>query len=592
MSNKKDKPKKKIYKKPIKFQTIAIIVGAVVAIMISAYSAFMSTAPAKGDISYLQFREKLNNNEIISAQIIDTQDTFKIETTSEESYNVINPDYDDFKKELLESGVQMEIRQRTAEEALVGVALSIPTMLIIFVLLWFILRSVGGQTTTLFKILKPEDIVTFDDVAGMSETKREVEFAVSQLKNREKLKKLGARPCKGIILEGPPGTGKTLLAKAIAGEAGVPFISTSGADFVEMFVGLGAARVRALWDLALTNAPCVIFIDEIDAVGRRRSSGGDGASVEGNQTLNALLQRMDGLGIGTGIFVVAATNRITDLDPALLRPGRFDKHLFIGPPKSKKDRDEIINVHMKNKSFSEKFDFNNASKLMFGLTGAEIEQVLNEAVLISLSDNRNGIVETDDIDKATMKLRASGVAIEHSSESDRAITAAHEAGHAIVNLALGRKVNKVSIMPYSSGIGGLTIEDVDNKEDKKMKTKKELKDDIMVLLAGREAESLLLNDTSIGCSNDIERATIIAFNIVNNFAMSDDNLVNMLALSEVGINIFDTKGIISEMNGILKECQDSVQSMLRDNEVALKQLRDKLLDEETIIDVDIDILEV
>lgn len=561
-------------------------------VLSSVYTAYKNTAPAKSDLEYQKFIEMLQDNKIESVEFINSQEIVKVTTVTDETYNIIDPKYDEFKKELLEAGVNITIRKDTAEMAVLSVISMLPITILTFTIVLFLMKSFGGQATTLFKILKPEDIVTFDDVAGMGETKKEIEFAVSQIKNRDNLKKIGARPCKGIILEGPPGTGKTLLAKAIAGEAGVPFISTSGADFVEMFVGLGAARVRSLWDLALTNAPCVIFIDEIDAVGRRRSSGGDGASVEGNQTLNALLQRMDGLGIGSGIFVVAATNRISDLDPALLRPGRFDKHLYIGPPKSKKDRDEIIKVHMNGKKFSEKFDFNNASRFMFGLTGAEIEQVLNEAVLISLSENRNGIVDTDDIDKAAMKLRASGVAIRHSSESDREITAAHEAGHAVVTLALGRKVNKVSIMPYSSGIGGLTIEDVDNKEDKKMKTKKELKDNIMVLLAGREAESILLNDTSIGCSNDIERATIIAFNIVNNFAMSDDNLVNILALSEVGINIFDTKSIIFDMNGILKECRDSVHSILMDNKETLKLLRDRLLDEETIIDIDNSILEV
>ena len=462
--NKKNKPKKR-YKKPIKFQTLAIWTGCICAIIICMINAYNTTAPAAGNMSYLQFKDKLENSQVLEAEFIKSQETFKVTLADGTTYNVIDPDHDEFRKELLESGVIIQVRQQTADEALRSVLATVPYMILIFVFMWYILKSVGGQTTTLFKVLKPEDIVTFDDVAGMSETKKEVEFAVSQLKNRTKLKEIGARPCKGIILEGPPGTGKTLLAKAIAGEAGVPFISTSGADFVEMFVGLGAARVRNLWELALTNAPCVIFIDEIDAVGKRRSSSSDAASTEGNQTLNALLQRMDGLGVGTGIFVVAATNRIQDLDPALLRPGRFDKHLYVGPPRSKKDRDEVITVHMKGKKFDENFDFDSASKLMFGLSGAEIEQVLNESVLVSLQRGGDGVVTVEDVDKAAMKLRASGVATTHTSESDREITAIHEAGHAIASLALGRKVSKVSIMPYSSGIGGMTVEDTDSKED-------------------------------------------------------------------------------------------------------------------------------
>lgn len=591
MSNDKNKRPKKRYKKPIKFQTIAIWTGCICAIIICMINAYNTTAPASGNLSYLQFKDKLENSQVIEAEFIKSQETFKVTLADGTTYNVIDPDHDEFRKELLEEGVMIQVRQQTADEALRSVLATVPYMILIFVFMWYILKSVGGQTTTLFKILKPEDIVTFDDVAGMSETKKEVEFAVSQLKNRNKLKEIGARPCKGIILEGPPGTGKTLLAKAIAGEAGVPFISTSGADFVEMFVGLGAARVRNLWELALTNAPCVIFIDEIDAVGKRRSSASDAASTEGNQTLNALLQRMDGLGVGTGIFVVAATNRIQDLDPALLRPGRFDKHLYVGPPRSKKDRDEVINVHMKGKKFDEKFDFDSASKLMFGLSGAEIEYVMNESALVSLQRGGEGIITVDDIDKAVMKLRASGVATTHTSESDREITAIHEAGHAIMSLALGRKVSKVSIMPYSSGIGGMTVEDTDDKEDKRMKTKTELQNDIKVLLAGREAEKILLGDTSIGCSNDIERASVIAFNIVNSFAMTDDKLVNVMALAEVGINLFDTKGIISDMNDILKVCNDDVNKVLTEHKDKLKKLSDILLRDETIIDVDFAILE-
>ena len=591
MSNDKNKRPKKRYKKPIKFQTIAIWTGCICAIIICMINAYNTTAPASGNLSYLQFKDKLENSQVIEAEFIKSQETFKVTLADGTTYNVIDPDHDEFRKELLEEGVMIQVRQQTADEALRSVLATVPYMILIFVFMWYILKSVGGQTTTLFKILKPEDIVTFDDVAGMSETKKEVEFAVSQLKNRNKLKEIGARPCKGIILEGPPGTGKTLLAKAIAGEAGVPFISTSGADFVEMFVGLGAARVRNLWELALTNAPCVIFIDEIDAVGKRRSSASDAASTEGNQTLNALLQRMDGLGVGTGIFVVAATNRIQDLDPALLRPGRFDKHLYVGPPRSKKDRDEVINVHMKGKKFDEKFDFDSASKLMFGLSGAEIEYVMNESALVSLQRGGEGIITVDDIDKAVMKLRASGVATTHTSESDREITAIHEAGHAIMSLALGRKVSKVSIMPYSSGIGGMTVEDTDDKEDKCMKTKTELQNDIKVLLAGREAEKILLGDTSIGCSNDIERASVIAFNIVNSFAMTDDKLVNVMALAEVGINLFDTKGIISDMNDILKVCNDDVNKVLTEHKDKLKKLSDILLRDETIIDVDFAILE-
>lgn len=591
MANKGQKPNKhkKKYKKPIKIQTLMLIGATIGITIILGYSAFKSTEPAKYDLEYSEFQQMLDDRKIESADIINSEDSFIIRTEDGETYNVVNPDYEDFRKELLEAGVDLNISQRTAEDAVLSTLSSLPMIMLCFVLIYFVFKSVGGQATTLFKVLKPEDIITFDDVAGMSETKEEVEFAVSQLVHAKELEKFGARPCKGIILEGPPGTGKTLLAKAIAGEAGVPFISTSGADFIEMFVGLGAARVRALWDLALANAPCVVFIDEIDAVGRRRQSGGDAASVESNQTLNALLQRMDGLGVGSGVFVVAATNRIEDLDPALLRPGRFDKHLYIGPPKSKKDRDEVIKVHMKNKKFSEDFDFDKASKLMFGLTGAQIEQVLNEAALISLKNDKK-LITTEDIDSAVMKLLASGVAIKHTSESDRDISAVHEAGHAVANLALGRAVSKVSIMPYSSGIGGITVQDTDDIENKRMKTKSELLNDIKVMLAGQEAERLIFGDTSIGCSNDIEKATMLAFNIVNSFAMTEDSIVNISALSKIGVGIFDNNETVKKINEILLACRHEVTKILSANKNAIQKLRDELLQDETVINVDKEVL--
>lgn len=590
MANDKNKRRKKRYKKPVNIQTMCLIVGFVMILGMLAYQAYKSTKPAESDLKYTEFLQLADEGKIESADIIKSTETFKITTVDGEEFNVVNPKHEDFRKEILEKGIDVTVREKSADDAVLGVVSSAPLFLMMLIIIYFVVKSVSSQSTTLFKVLRGEDIITFDDVAGMSETKKEVEFAVSQLKNVKELQKAGARPCKGIILEGPPGTGKTLLAKAIAGEAGVPFISTSGADFVEMFVGLGAARVRALWDLALANAPCVVFIDEIDAVGRRRTGSGDAASTESNQTLNALLQRMDGLGIGSGVFVVAATNRIEDLDPALLRPGRFDKQLFVGPPRSKKDRDEVIKVHLRGKKVSESLDFDAASKLMFGLSGAEIAQVINEAVLISFQNDRNGVIDITDIDEAAMKLRAQGVSVTHTSESDKQISAVHESGHAIVGLALGRAISKVSIMPYSSGIGGLTIEDTDSKEDIRLKTKTELLNEIRVLLAGREAERVYFGDTSIGCSNDIERASVIAFEIVNSFAMCEDRLINIKALARAGVNIIETKQIVDEANEILVSCEKEVNKIIEDNKGKLNVLKDRLMEEETILDLTPDFL--
>ncbi len=587
---KKPKKPRKRYKKPINLQTVGLVTAIVSIMCVLVFQAYKTTMPAEADILYTNFLDRLHAGEVEKADLIKDQDSFKVTFTDGTEANVVAPKHDEFRKEILEAGVEVTVRKSTADDAILSVLATAPMFILTIVIVYFIFKTVNSQSTTLFKVLKGEEVITFNDVAGMSETKEEVAFAVSQLKNAKELEKAGARPCKGIILEGPPGTGKTLLAKAIAGEAGVPFISTSGADFIEMFVGLGAARVRALWNLALTNAPCVVFIDEIDAVGRRRSGGGDGANVESNQTLNALLQRMDGLGVGSGVFVVAATNRIEDLDPALLRPGRFDKHLFIGPPKSKKDRDEIIRVHMKGKEISKDLDFDAASKLMFGLSGAEIAQVMNEAVLISFQKERKGVVELSDIDEAAMKLRAQGVSVSHTSESDRQISAVHESGHAIVSMALGRKISKVSILPYSSGIGGLTIEDTDSKENRKLKTKSELLDDIKVLLAGREAEFIEFGDTSVGCSNDIEKASIISFEIVNSFAMSDDHMINLQAIARTGVAVLELKDTIDRANEILVTCRKEVNEIINSNIDMLHKLKDKLLTDETVIDIDMDIL--
>lgn len=584
--NKDDKKPRKRGKKVIKYETLALIVGCIALLVVMAIAAFKTAIPAKSDLSYLEFLDMLENSEIQSAKVVDSQDTFIIQDKEGNTYNVINPDYEEFKKLLLENGVEISVTKQTLVEALTTMLGNVPMIILVFILIYYIVKAVGSQTTTLFKVLKPEDIVTFDDVAGMAETKEEVKFAISQLKNHRALKELGARPCKGIILEGPPGTGKTLLAKAIAGEAGVPFISTSGADFVEMFVGLGAARVRALWDLAYTNSPCVVFIDEIDAVGRRRSGASDSASTESNQTLNALLQRMDGLGTDSGIFVVAATNRIDDLDPALLRPGRFDKHLYVGAPSTKKDRDELVELYMKGKKFDDTVTLNQVSKLMFGFTGAQIEQALSESVLVSLQRGGEGIVSLVDIDNAVMKVISSGVKVQHRSEHDIKICATHEAGHAVVNSLLGRPVSKVSITPYSSGIGGVTVTDTDIFEDIRIKTKTELEKDIMGLLGGRAAEIVEFGENSIGCSNDIERATDIAYKMIFGCAM-EGWLINPDTLRKQGVAIINSNEQLEEVNSYIENLNNQVVDMLLKHREDLKMLSNALISEEVIVDYDI-----
>lgn len=575
---KKDKIRKK---RVVKWTNILLVVGIVTLILTTFYNAIQQTKPADTSMSYTEFISKVKNNEVEKVTIIDTEQTFNVYLTTGEEFSVINPGNDEFKLQLLEMGVNIEVRESSIKSALITTILSIPMAVVTFAIAVMVFKYMGGTNTSLFKILKDDNDITFNDVAGMDDIKDEVSFAVDMLKNYKELFKAGARPTKGIILEGPPGTGKTLIAKAIAGEAKVPFISTSGSDFIEMFAGLGASRVRALWELASTNAPCVIFIDEIDAVGRRRQAANSGAQMESNQTLNALLQKMDGLDGSAGILVIGATNLIDDLDPALLRPGRFDKKIHIGAPKTKSSREEIINVHLKNKKLSPETSIEDIVKLMFGLTGAEIESALNEAVIISIRDNRSGEITTKDIDEAVMKLRVSGVIVNNYTEEDKYVAAVHEAGHAVMSILKGHKVSKVSIVAYSSGVGGVTIRDMDDNF-RQFKTKKDFEDEISILFSGKIAEEIVFGCSSIGCSNDLEKATEIATQMLGTFGMVSENIIN---IKGYGLNVPDS--FFNNVNRIELAILSRARDILYSHADEVRLLASKLVEQETILDYSI-----
>ena len=584
---------KLIRKRVIKWETIILVVGILTVMVALFNTAYINSKPSEASLGYNEFWDMVEQDKIESVTTIKTQEYVNVVDKEGNRYIVTNPGHDEFKKELLESNVKITTQYATQQEALSSAVTSVPMIIIVYVFIYYMMKTMAGQSTTLYKMYKAEEVVTFKDVAGMSGTKEEVMFAVSQLKNASKLKDVGAKPCKGIILEGPPGTGKTLLAKAIAGEAGVPFINTNGASFVEMFAGLGAARVRRLWELASMNAPCVLFIDEIDAIGRKRVGSADGGSLETNQTLNEILSKMDGLDSTKGIFVIAATNRIEDLDPALIRPGRFDKRLFIGPPKTKKDRDEIVSVHAANKKFEEGVTIDAASKLMFGMSGAEIESVLNESVLISLASGREGIISLNDIDDAVMKLRSSGgVKTQKTSGEDLKIVSVHEAGHALVSLMHGKNVSKVSITPYSNGVGGMTVRDTDDLEGKFYYQKNELLKEIDITLAGMCAEKIIFNDTSSGCTSDLQKATKLAYSILYNFGMDDTKLVSIDALKENGILAIDKHEIFEDVNKLLLERKSNVLKILEDSKDKLILLSNKLIEEENIFELDLDSLKL
>jgi cell division protease FtsH len=444
------------------------------------------------------------------------------------------------------------------------------------------------------KLTNKEDIhTTFDNVAGLKEEKEEVEELVDFLKDPAKYTKIGARIPKGVILVGPPGTGKTLLAKAIAGEAGVPFFSISGSDFVEMFVGVGASRVRDLFQEAKQNAPCIVFIDEIDAVARRRGTGMGGGHDEREQTLNQLLVEMDGFGVNEGIIVMAATNRVDILDQAIMRPGRFDRKVYVGSP-DVKGREEILKVHASNKALAEDVDLKQVAQATVGFTGADLENLLNEAAILAAGEKRQYILQ-EDIKRSFVKV---GIGKEKKSkvvsEKEKKITAYHEAGHAILFHVLPDvgPVYSVSIIPTGASAAGYTMPI--NENDEIFNTKGKMTQDIIVSLGGRVAEELIFDDVTTGASNDIKQATKMARNMVTKYGFSQN--IGMIHYGDddeevfIGRDLAHTKGfseatakaIDEEVKRIIDECYEKAVKILRENEQILHKCANLLLEKEKI----------
>ena len=444
------------------------------------------------------------------------------------------------------------------------------------------------------KLTNKEDIhTTFDNVAGLKEEKEEVEELVDFLKDPAKYTKIGARIPKGVILVGPPGTGKTLLAKAIAGEAGVPFFSISGSDFVEMFVGVGASRVRDLFQEAKQNAPCIVFIDEIDAVARRRGTGMGGGHDEREQTLNQLLVEMDGFGVNEGIIVMAATNRVDILDQAIMRPGRFDRKVYVGSP-DVKGREEILKVHASNKALAEDVDLKQVAQATVGFTGADLENLLNEAAILAAGEKRQFILQ-EDIKRSFVKV---GIGKEKKSkivsDKEKKITAYHEAGHAILFHVLPDvgPVYSVSIIPTGASAAGYTMPI--NENDEIFNTKGKMTQDIIVSLGGRVAEELIFDDVTTGASNDIKQATKMARNMVTKYGFSKN--IGMIHYGDddeevfIGRDLAHTKGfseatakaIDEEVKRIIDECYEKAVKILRENEQILHKCANLLLEKEKI----------
>ena len=551
-------------KKGIKTLALWLIIGVIVIVVLSS---IMENSSSK--MTYSELITSIENKEVENIKISADGNLATVKLKNSKTEKEVNvPSLDSFMsytEEYLKTG---EFTLEEEKESIWITVLSLITpfgLLIIFFIFWFMMMSGGnqggaknmtfGKSKARLVNAGEKNRVTFDDVAGVDEEKEELQEIVEFLKNPKKFTDMGARIPKGVLLVGQPGTGKTLLAKAVAGEAGVPFYIISGSDFVEMFVGVGASRVRDLFEQAKKNAPCIIFIDEIDAVGRQRGAGLGGGHDEREQTLNQLLVEMDGFSDNEGVIILAATNRPDVLDKALLRAGRFDRQIVVSSP-DVKAREQILEVHARKKRLSEDVDLKVIAKNTSGFAGADLENVLNEAALLAARRNYKeiGMKEIEDaMVKVTMgpekKTRV-------RSEKENRLVAYHEAGHAVVSRYLPTQdpVHQISIIPRGMA-GGYTM--YRPTEDKSFMSKTEMEENIVSLLGGRVAEALILNDISTGASNDIERASQIARNMVTKYGMSDRVGAIMFGGGQgevfLGRDFAQTKDYSEETAGIIDE---------------------------------------
>ena len=568
-------------------------------------------------ISYNEFVEKLDSGEIEELNLVARASGYTYEARGKldgykenETFFARLPLSDEVMKKIVAASDNQEFKLEVEPDPdsstlLLVVVNVLPLVLLVGVAFWFLNRQLAGNKSSLdfgkskARLSSDNNKVTFKDVAGLKEEKEEVKEIIDFLKNPKKFQSLGARIPKGILLFGPPGTGKTLLAKAVAGEANVPFYFISGSDFVELFVGVGASRVRDMFQQAKRNAPCLIFIDEIDAVGRQRGTGLGGGHDEREQTLNQLLTEMDGFGANEGIIIMAATNRPDVLDPALLRPGRFDRQVRVNLP-DVREREEILAVHAKNKTLAEGVTLENLAKRTPGFSGADLENLLNEAALLAVRRNKTKITMSE-IDEATDRVLMGPAKTSHKySENDRKLVAYHEAGHAVVGLKLANAndVQKVTIIPRGSAGGyNMMVPSV----EKLCSTKTDLLEEITGLLGGRTAEEVVFGEITTGAHNDFEKATKIARAMVTEYGMSD---LGPLQFEQQEGSVFLGRDynkmqhfsnevaneIDMEMRKIIDNCHKKATEIIKQNKDLLKLIAEALLEYETLTKEQIDYL--
>ena len=606
---------KKMDKKTIKKGLLPYLF--IFVIMLGVFYFYTVAGQKVNDLTYDKFIEKLNKEEITELTIVTRGSGYVYDVSGKlegykknESFESTLPLSDEVMKKIVKASDNQDFKLTVVPDPDSSSRLYIlvnilPIVLLVGVAFWFFNKQMASNKGSLdfgksrARLNSDTNKVTFKDVAGLSEEKEEVKELIDFLKAPKKFQKLGARIPKGVLLMGPPGTGKTLLAKAVAGEADVPFYFISGSDFVELFVGVGASRVRDMFQQAKRTAPCLIFIDEIDAVGRQRGTGLGGGHDEREQTLNQLLTEMDGFGANEGIIIIAATNRPDVLDPALLRPGRFDRQITVSLP-DVKGREEILAVHAKNKILADGITLKNLAKRTPGFSGADLENLLNEAALLAVRRNKSEITMSE-IDEATDRVLMGPAKTSHKySEADRKLVAYHEAGHAVIGLKLrnASDVQKVTIIPRGQA-GGYNM--MVPSEEKLCSTKTDLLEEITGLLGGRTAEEITFGEITTGAHNDFEKATKIARAMVTEYGMSD---LGPLQFEQQSGSVFLGRDynkpqhfsnevaneIDMEMRKIINNCHKEAKEIISKNKDLLKLIAEALLEYETLTKEQIDYL--
>ena len=589
------------------YRGIGFYIGLVLIVILVWYLLGNSQDTA-GAYTYAEFEKALDKDEVVAVTIQQNREiptgVLRITLKNEQSVKLNVSDVNDaqqlMEKYDFDSYVMRNVPSENWLTSLLPLLVVFAAMFILFMMMNNQNAGAGGNSKMMnfgksrAKMSTDENKkVTFDNVAGLREEKEELEEIVDFLRSPRKYTKLGARIPKGVLLVGPPGTGKTLLAKAIAGEAGVPFFSISGSDFVEMFVGVGASRVRDLFEEAKKNAPCIVFIDEIDAVARRRGTGMGGGHDEREQTLNQLLVEMDGFGVNEGIIVMAATNRVDILDPAIMRPGRFDRKVHVGRPDIG-GREEILKVHAKNKPLGDDVDLQQIAQTTAGFTGADLENLLNEAAIVAAREDRAYIVQAD-IRRSFVKVGiGAGKKSRIISDKEKKITAYHESGHAILFHVLPDvgPVYSVSIIPTGAGAAGYTMPLPE--KDEMFNTRGRMLQEITVDLGGRVAEELIFDDITTGASQDIKQATALARAMVTKFGMSEDiGLINYANEDDevfIGRDLAHTRGygedvaskIDAEIKRIIDECHEEAKKIISAHKDVLDACVELLLEKEKI----------